>query len=164
MTSGHRQGTLCTLQHYFRTFWGGYSTSPSLASSVVAQFIDLGQPLWASNHSSKFSLDRALLYFYDCKCILRMDNFTELIHREAYIVFSEALNNTKATSNLKLLPLYMVVFYFISYRLSIFHMVLWSSLQFTSPLNHFTTCVICCAYFHHIFTTSISHYYNVSYY
>lgn len=165
MTSGHRKGTLYTLQHYFRTFWRGYNTSAWLASSMVAQFIDLGQPLWASSHSSKFSLDRALVYFYDCKCILWMNSFTELIHSEAHIVFSEALTDTKAISNLKLLPPYMVVFHFIPYWLSIFHTVVWSSLHFPSPVNRFSTCAICCAYFHHIFTISIiiiriSSYYN----
>lgn len=169
MTSGHRKGTLYTPQHYFRTFWRGYNTSAWLASSMVAQFIDLGRPLWASSHSSKFSLDRALLYFYDCKCILWMDNFTELIHSEVHIVFPEALTDTKATNNLKLLPPYTVVFHFIPYRLSIFLMVLWSSLQFPSPVNHFSTCAICCVYFHYIFTISkyiiaISYYYNISYY
>lgn len=52
-----------------------------------------------------------------------MDNFTELIHSEAHIVFSEALTDTKAISNLKLLPPYMVVFHFIPYWLSIFYVV-----------------------------------------
>lgn len=36
MTSGHRKGSLYTLQHYFRTFWRGYNSSAWLASSMVA--------------------------------------------------------------------------------------------------------------------------------
>ena len=55
-----------------------------------------------------------------------------------------------------LLPPCMVVLCLICYWLFIF-LVLWSSLQFPSPANHFSTCAVCCAYFHH----SIYHLYQL---
>lgn len=56
-----------------------------------------------------------------------------------------------------LLPPYMVVLNLICYWLSIFVIFLWSSYQFPSPVNHFSTCAICCAFFHQ----SIYHLYQL---
>lgn len=113
MTSGHRNGIPYTPRHHFRPFWRRYNTSTQLASSVFAQFTGLGQPLWASSHSSKFSLDRTLIYFYDCKHVLWMNNFTELLTGKPILSFKNSDQCRTYQEFKTLLSPYMAVFHLI---------------------------------------------------